>query len=270
MGTHAVMVRTRTLSYAAKLVSRLPSAAALKVPAGEPLAAILLTALLRVPPSAIDTDGGPDLVFHVPAETDTAWLFGPTASRRLDVEVKSLPGSFRKFDADIDRALRHGADPTTVTHTAVVSSIEEILSGPGRAMINAAKAQLAKKSPASCSRNVFLIAHLLDYPYVEMVGPPLLAGHLNPLNDLADIDSVWLLMAPMSCAVWSRHHTRWTNVVLGAYKAGEEPNGDPDEDLGVLQQIEMEYLTLIGDPTGSPYTFGLTAGGDDEADDHVP
>lgn len=270
MGTHAVIVRTRTLSYAAEQVSRLPSAAALKVPAGEHLAAILLTALLGVPPSATDTNGGPDLAFHVPAETDTAWLFGPTTSRHVNVEVKSLQGSFREFHAATNRARRHGADPTALTHTAVVRSIDEIIRGPGQEKINEAKAQLAKKSPAGCSRNVFLIAHLFEYPYVEMLGPPLLAGHLDPLNDLADVDSVWLLMAPMSCAVWSRHHARWTNVVPGAYAADQEPDSDPHEDLDVLQQIEMKYLTLIGAPKDSPYTFGLTAAGDDEADDHSP
>lgn len=135
-------------------------------------------------------------------------------------------------------------------------------------MINRARTQLAKKSPADCSRNVFLIAHLLDYPYVEMLGPPLLAGHLGSLSDLVDVDSVWLLMAPMSCAVWSRHHARWTNVVLDAYAAGEERDDD-DGDLEVLQQIEMEYLTLLGAPGGSPYTFGLTAAGVDDIDDQL-
>jgi hypothetical protein len=76
-------------------------------------------------------------------------------------------------------------------------------------MIKKARSQLVRKSPPNHSRNVFLISHLLDHPYVEVM-EPVVAHALDPLSDIEDLETVWLLWAPLHLVVWSTANQTWT------------------------------------------------------------
>jgi hypothetical protein len=99
------------------------TASRFKVRSGEHLAVVLASAFLGGPPIATDLDGGPDLVFDLRAEWRPA-LTGRREARFADVEVKSLPGPVRAFDAAIERALARGEEPRDTTRMTQVVSAE--------------------------------------------------------------------------------------------------------------------------------------------------
>ena len=71
------------------------------------------------------------------------------------LEVKSLPGPFREFDAAINRALQRGNNPESKTFTAVFRSANDVLASEGRRMIDDALSQLDRKSEAGHSKTSF-------------------------------------------------------------------------------------------------------------------
>lgn len=179
--------------------------------------------------------------------------------RYADFEVKSLPGSFRQYDAIIDRALAAGRWPEE-QYAVTIRSAADVLRGPGRLMIDKARSQLERKSSPDHSKNVFLIAHVLEHPYVEMFDH-LISPKLPPLTDLRGIESMWLYLAPMHLAMWSSRAQIWTELILDADRDG---NGDFVRNQDFLQELEDRFLTCIGHTRGSPYLFGLIAGGAEE------
>jgi hypothetical protein len=171
-------------------------------------------------------------------------------------EVKSLPGGFRKFDAESRVADGHYfRSPFTPANA--------VLRNEGRDMILKAKKQLDQKSSSGHSKNVFLIAHSFDYLTMEFQEP--LIGHLlEPLDDIIEgVDSVWILWAPLGhFVVWSVEDRQWTNVLVGCIDPGDVPP-DFDEELDVFQQIDLEFLKQTNSPNSSPYGFGLTVADED-------
>jgi hypothetical protein len=268
-GTHIRAISHHTVSWAVSEVVRTlgdNDLKKLKVRSGEHLAAILATAFLGAPPVHVDTDGGPDLVFDltrgVSAQRADADLIGRTDVQFADFEVKSLPGAFRKLDADLDKAIAAGAEPNPTSMTVTFVSANEVVRGAGQKEIEQARKQLARKSSPERARNVFLIAHFFDYPVVEIMDAPIVAHHLDSLDLAEGVDSVWVLFAPHSLTVWSAALGRWTSLLFDAIQPSEH---FPDTDrLDLLQQIDLEFLKQTGTSIASPYVFALKASGERE------
>ncbi|MDT7783520.1 MAG: hypothetical protein QOF58_1939 [Pseudonocardiales bacterium] len=242
-------------------------AQALKIHSGEHLALLLTTAVLTTAPMSIDTAGGHDLVFDLanrePQATPAVEL-GMTEHPYADFEIKSLPGGFREFNAGIDRAERAGRPPRQPGFGATVRSVNDILALEGRQMIDAARAQLERKAQTGHSRNIFLIAHLLEHPAVEPIAGHVIAHMLEPLTDLHDIATVWLLWAPTHLVLWSTATQTWTDVMFAASDIPNDPDLRFDSDLDLLQDVEDEFLNRIGHTTGSPYLFRIEATGSEQ------
>lgn len=278
VGSHVVAVSYRTVWAAvAAVIDALgvEKASGLKVRSGEHLAVVLTSAFLGGPPAEIDVDGGPDLVFDLgvlPAEWWPA-LTGRGDARFADVEVKSLPGTLRAFDAAIDRDLARGQEPRVTTRMTQVVSANDIVAGPGRDMIGAAAEQLRRKSAPDRARIVVLIAHVLDHMYAEVVDT-FVAHHLEPLTELPDsVDAVWVLFAPTHLVVWSVAENRWTNLLFNSAGApGQPPPPGAEDELEFLAAVDIEFRRLIGDESTSPYAFKLTAesAADDTSQDRDP
>lgn len=239
---------------------------ALKIHSGEHLALLLTTAFLTAAPVSIDIAGGHDLVFDLanraPQATPAAEL-GMTEHPYADFEIKSLPGGFREFNAGIDRAERAGRPPRQPGFGAKVRSVNDILAHEGRRMINSARAQLQRKAQAGHSQNIFLIAHLLEHPAVEPISEMWIAHLLEPLTDVHDIATVWLLWAPTHLVLWSTATQTWTDVMFAASDVPNDPHLRLDSEFDLLQDVEGEFLDRIGHTTGSPYRFLIQARGGD-------
>lgn len=264
--SHVIPFWHRTLSWAVMEVVRVltvDQTRKLKVRSGEHLAAILVTSVLATAPRSIDSAGEPDLVFDLtnslPGQGVPPGL-GFSQVPFADFEVKSLPGEFREFDAEIDRAVEAGQEPDGRGFKVTVTSANAVLRNEGRDMILKAKRQLDEKSQPGHSKNIFLVAHFFDYPTVEFIGP-VMAHLLEPLTDVEGIDSVWVLWAPTHLVVWSVENQQWTDVLFGGANSGDVAP-DHDERFDLFQQIELEFLRQTNNPKGSPYVFGLTAGQD--------
>ncbi|SDU77018.1 hypothetical protein SAMN04488563_5392 [Jiangella alkaliphila] len=247
---------------ASELVRQHPAASrdGFKRASGEHLAAILTSACLNRTPVGIDLHGSVDLTYDLTdPPTPVPEAFGLRDASHATFEVKSLPGKFREFDAAIDRAIAAGVEPVQKTFRAKVVSVNDVLSGVGSDVIQRAKRQLEQKAPIGYSRNIFLVAHYLEYPAVEVYADeiPLIAHRLAPLSGLDGIDSVWTLWSPHPILViWSTRDQRWVNVCF-AYEEGE--GQDDPEEFPLLQQVEAEFMESAGG-RGSPFYFGMTAG----------
>ena len=268
VGSYVVAIHHQTLSWAVHEVRRalsIEDVDKLKIRAGEHIGAVLTTAFLGCAPIGIDRAGQPDLVFDLtrsmPTDSPISSL-GLANTQFADFEVKSLPGRFREFDAAIDRDLQRGNDPESRTFTAVVRSANDVLAREGRAAIDDALGQLNRKSEADHSKNIFLIAHLFDYPIVEMNDAPLMAHQLDPLVDVVGTDTVWVLWAPYCLTMWSAQDTKWVNLLFTAVNQDEDYQADM-HGLDLLQHVEAEFLRQTGSKTNSPYVFRLNATADD-------
>jgi hypothetical protein len=270
IGSHVIVIRHRELSWAVTEIVRTlypDHFSKLKVPSGEHLAAILITAFLGVAPRSVDSAGETDLLFEIPQS-----LPGDALGRRLelgnkpfaDFEVKSLPGGFRKYNAAINREQEAGKNSEKRTFKATVTSVNTALH-EARPTILKAKQQLDKKEKLEHSKNIFLIAHFFDHPTVECYENLLIAHLLEPLSGLDDIDSVWVLWAPTHLVVWSSEHQEWTNLLFEAIDPSDAPPSR-DRSIELLQQVEVEFLKQTNYPRESPYVFSLTTA-DDEATD---
>ena len=265
-GSHVHAIWHHTVAWAvSEVVQQLGTdkIAKLKVASGEHLAAMLATAFLGAAPVGVDVAGGPDLVFDL---SKRAWdgcvgadLVGRDGVQFADFEVKSLPGPFREFDAAINRAIRAGIEPNRRTYSAQFGTAKDVLRS-AEGIIEQARQQLHRKSGPERSRNVFLIAHFLDYPIVEVFDAPLFAHHLEPLDLPDGIDSLWMLFVPHGLAAWSVDLGRWTNLVFSSF--------DPDEGapetagLDLLQYFDLEFHRQTGSSAMSPWVYILQAGGD--------
>lgn len=144
------------LVNAAGQLIQMQGADKLKVRSGEHIAAILLTALHSLP-VAVDEDGGVDLVFER-ASAQEAWPFGDLV--RAAVEVKSLPGKWRKHEYN----MRLG----DTFHLEIQNAVE-ILELGSKKIMEAAQALQHKVGPSSTSRNAFMIIHPMDGLALELV-----------------------------------------------------------------------------------------------------
>ncbi|MFI5591108.1 hypothetical protein ACIA5G_39075 [Amycolatopsis sp. NPDC051758] len=239
------------------------TASGFKVRSGEHLAVVLASAFLGGPPIATDKDGGPDMVFDLgvlPAEWRPA-LTGRADARFADVEVKSLRGPVRAFDAAIDEDLAHGQEPRKRTMVTRIVSANDIVAGPGQDMLGDAAEQLQRKSSPDRARISMLIAHQLDHLHAEVLDV-VIAHHLEPLTDLpGSVDAVWMLFAPTHLVVWSVVENRWTNLLFKAADTpGQPPPPGAEDGLEFLVAVDEEFRRLIGDDSPSPYAFKLIAG----------
>jgi hypothetical protein len=266
-GSHVLVIPPAWLWRAAEVVTEQLTAEqtlALKIASGEHLALLLTTAFLTAAPVSIDVAGGHDVVFHLAhrgARAIPAAQLGMGEHPYAAFEVKSLPGRFREFNAAIDRAERAGRPPRQTVYGAKVRSVNDILAHEGRDMFTAARTQLDRKTLVGHSKNIFLIAHSLEHPAVEPLTEIVVAHLLEPLNDLHDIATVWLLWAPSHLVVWSTTTQTWTNLMFTAADTPDDPNLHLDPSLELLQHIEDEFLTRIGRTDGSPYLFSFSVAG---------
>ena len=256
-GRLAIGIWYRTVWWAVdELVAKLPpeQLRKLRVRAGEHLAAILTTTFLRTAPAEVDTEGGVDLWFdlsHAQEPRPTGIL--PQRATTAAFEVKSLPGGSQKFDALIDRDIARGVDPRGSSMEGRVWAAKDVLHD-ARPWLVAAREQLQRKiSGDGTSTNVFLVVHPLDYVTAESFRDYVIGPYLEPLEDIGDLDTVWVLWPPHHLTVWSRERHEWINLLFELMNPDEEPT-----ELPVLQDAEQEFLTRIGHTDPSPYYFMAT------------
>jgi hypothetical protein len=151
-----------------------------------------------------------------------------------------------------------------MTHSVQVTSANDVLRTAVPPMLQAAGNQLADKSPAGHSKNVFLIAHPLEYPAVEVLQSPLIAPLLEPLSDVPDVDTVWMLWHPSHLVVWSTARQDWISLFFDVGDGAPPP--EYGHSLDLLQEVEQEFLAQVG-WTGSPYVYGFHSAADDEGDE---
>ncbi|MFE8602844.1 hypothetical protein [Archangium violaceum] len=253
-GAPVVGIWHRTLVWAVdELVKLGPDQLnSLKVRAGEHLAAILTTSFMGVAPFQVDTHGGPDLLFDL-SEKRPQFLPIPQSALTAAFEVKSMRGSFREFDSEINRTNARGGDASGRSFLLRAQTAREILT-QARPLLDSAQTGLASKvvNPDATSRNIFLIVHPFDVLAVELEHP-VLGPFLPDLGYLSDIDSVWVLWVPDHLTMWSREKKGWTDLMFDAMG----PDEIPPQELSPLQAAEVRFLSARGDKDGSPYLFKI-------------
>jgi hypothetical protein len=263
IGRYTIVIPDRRLWWAAdEMTAKLAPERLRKldVRAGEHLAAILTTAFLACAPVQVDTAGGVDLWFVLPGTHDRgeAELL-PARATNAAFEVKSMPGGFRKFDSGIDRDQDQGVDATGRSFDVLVRSVNDVLRAT-RLWVLRARNQLLRKTGADTSKNVFLVIHPFDYMIAECVKHPVIGPLLDSLDDIEDLDTVWVLWSPSHLTVWSNERREWINLLFNV--ATVEETGAPQREsrqLDILQEAEQYFLARIGHTSGSPYLFGLSS-----------
>jgi len=252
-GRWTIAIWHRTLYWAVdELVEKLvpEQLRKLDVRAGEHLAAILTTAFLRTAPAAVDTTGGVDLSFDLPdiREPRSGDIL-PAGVASAAFEVKSLPGGFRKFDGSIDRAKARGVDPTGGSMEARVRDVKGVLRD-ARPWLLGARSQLHRKTGGATSMNAFLVIHPFDYMTVECSRDYVIGPYLDPLKDVGDLDTVWVLWHPHHLTMWSHERHEWINLLFDVTNPGEKPG-----ELPVLQDAEQYFFKCTGYTGRSPYLY---------------
>jgi hypothetical protein len=234
----------RTLDHAVDLLDVLPveDRLALKVRAGEPLAAILCTSLFLRPPTTIGRDGGIDLAFDV----DQSRCFDLFPPGHQLIEVKSVGHRFREHDAAIER---RDAPRMHDEFTLVVERAADVVARM-REPIARAAAKTATRS--ADGRHAFVIVHPLEHLAAEVVDG-LIAARLPDMQAPEPLDAVWVLWFPDQLTVWSAARGDWTQVVFTARNEDEEADGDKDP----LSRAEAEFLDRLPRRGGSPFQFRL-------------
>jgi hypothetical protein len=228
----------------------------LDVRAGEHLAAVLTTAFLLTAPTTVDDTGGVDLWFDLPDGREPGNLeILPARATSAAFEVKSLPGGFRKFDALIDRDRARGVDPTGRAVNGRALAAKDVLHD-ARPWLLRARDQLHRKvSGDGTSMNVFVVTHPLDHLTVESLRDYVMGPYLEPLEDVGDLDTVWVLWPPHHLTMWSRERYEWINLMFDLMNPDEKPGEFP-----ALQAAEMYFFTRSGHTGGSPYLFTASYG----------
>ena len=228
----------------------------LDVRAGEHLAAILTTTFLRTAPTDVDTTGGVDLWFDLPAarEPESVDIL-PVRATSAAFEVKSLPGGYRRFDGRIDWDKAHGVDPDGRSLDAQVRAARDVLRD-ARPWLLDAQGQLDRKASGDgTSLNAFLVIHPFDQVTVECYRDYVIGPYLDPLDDVGDLDTVWVLWHPHHLTMWSRERHEWINLMFEAMNPDEKPG-----ELPVLQDAEQYFFTRTGHIGRSPYLFIVSSG----------
>ena len=116
--------------------------------------------------------------------------------------------------------------------------------------------QLRRKTSDGVSMNAFLVIHPLDYVTAGM--PQRLRHRSVPgsLEDVGDLDTVWVLWPPHHLTVWSRDRREWLNLLFDCMNPDETAARSRDPiPLPILQDAEQYFLTRTGRTGGSPYLF---------------
>jgi hypothetical protein len=183
----------------------------------------------------------------------------PVRATSAAFEVKSLPGGFRKFDALINRDIARGVDPVARVLEGRARAAKDVLHD-ARPWLLSARDQLHRKASGDgTSMNAFLVIHPLDHLTVESLRDYAMGPYLEPLKDVGDLDTVWVLWPPHHLTMWSRAHRQWINLMFDLM--------NPDEKRGefpALQAAEMSFLTRTGHTGGSPYLFTASYGETDQ------
>lgn len=225
----------------------------LKVRSGEHLAAILGTAFFGVPPVEIDGTGGVDLKFPGNALREL-WRGYDEEAQYSAFEVKSMSGEYRRFEAQLTRAIDRGEEPT-VDMTLTIEDAKTVLSR-AQTLLDAATEQLIRKTASNATRNIFLIVNPLDALAVEATEDPPIARLLPPLQVHAEIDSVWVLWVPDHLTVFLPKRNEWIDLIFSAMNENEQQLNRGL--LSLLQEAEMEYLATTDQRISSPFVFSMT------------
>lgn len=250
-GTRLVAISPPTVEWAVdELVKLDPGiSSSFKIRSGEHLAAILMTAFVFATPVSVDTDGGVDLVFVTRSERNLPNVV--QAGERIAVEVKSMPGSYRKFDSRAENlgqaALGEGFEVRFESADDILRQAQPLIE---RMAINLASVEAHR-------RYGFLVVHPFDKLAVELAKEPLIASVLSPLELPNGLDGLWVLWVPDQLATWSVEERCWYQMFFSASGIEEAPQSG--EVLEFLQEIETRFLAGIHWPGGSPYLFSLTA-----------
>lgn len=205
----------------------------LKVRSGEHIAAILLTAVCSSAPTRLDSDGGIDLIFD---RSNQQWPFGDL--RRAAVEVKSLPGRWRRFEARVQIGQRHDVK---IRHAA------DILQEASSVILDGANALKRKTGPEPISRSVFLLVHPMDGFAIEAHGDLPIIGHLLPkLSSGVEVDRLWVLWHPHALTMWSQGDGVWTDILFDQVAHEHSSPGAESFDLGSAEEMLLEGIGQSG------------------------
>jgi hypothetical protein len=270
-GRLTVVIWNRTLWWAVdELVEKLTpeQLRKLKVRSGEHLAAILTTTFLRTAPTQVDTMGDVDLWFDL-AQAQEPRPVGilPARATHAAFEVKSLPGGYREFDAASDRDAARGVDPIGRSMDGMMRAAKDVLREARPSLDDAQNQLLSKPRSEGTSMNVFLVVHLLDYLTAECFKEVVIGPYLDPLEDLDDIDTVWVLWPPHHLTMWSRERREWMNLMFDGMNPDEvSARQQRPIALPFLQEAEQYFLTRSGHTDRSPYFFEVTFGETDDSE----
>ena len=166
-----------------------------------------------------------------------------------------MPGGFRKFDARIDRDQARGVDATGRVLEGTVWAANDVLHAAGPWLLRA-RNQLRRKTSDGVSMNAFLVIHPLDYVTAECLNEYVIGPYLDPLEDVGDLDTVWVLWPPHHLTVWSRERREWLNLLFDCMNPDETAARSRHPiPLPILQDAEQYFLTRTGHIGRSPYFF---------------
>ena len=204
------------------------------------LPALLLTACYGSAPTAVDINGEVDLAF------DTTKTLGLSLAGRQVIEVKSVPGTFRTFDAAINRAARTGIEPQR-EHSITAESARDVVAG----MASLVEAAAAKTATADADgRHAFVVVHPFERFALEVFDElPLIASVLPDIHLPEGLDVLWVLWYPFQLTAWARRLGAWTQVFFDAV------NEDEAEIDDVLMSAEADLLSRLGPSDASPFQF---------------
>lgn len=238
-GHNVVVKSAAALVNAARQLVQIPGAEKLRIRSGEHLAAILLSAQHSLP-VAVDDDGGVDLVFER-RDAHDGWPFEDAESAA--VEVKSLPGKWRKHESKIKLG---------DVYEVKIQSSADILELASAKIMEATRALQLKVESSSASKNVFMIIHPMDGLALEFLrGGPVIGHLLPPLDKRVPLDCLWVCWYPTMLSKWSQRDRNWTDYLFADANPSEPPRDESIEDA------EDIFLEGIGWSGGSPWMMAF-------------
>jgi hypothetical protein len=97
-----------------------------------------------------------------------------------------------------DKAIARGADPTDRSLEAQVRTAKDVPCDARPWLLNARSQLHRKTSSGSTSMNAFLVIHPFDYVTTECYSHYIIGPYLDPLEDVSDLDTVWILWSPIT------------------------------------------------------------------------